>query len=1035
MTCCCVGVGRKCVLTELYPSLKNLKVVFFSLSFISLIMLHQVVAASILFEEVTQTAGISHVSPSFGASWGDFNNDRKPDIWVSNHYSRPSLYLNNGDGTFTDIVDSIWTPLQVLEVADTHGATWADFDNDGDQDLLELSGGNGGGEIFEGQFNHMFVNLGGKFVEQAEVLGLQEPLSRSRTPTWVDWNNDGLLDVVLTAWLRPDGQGGPGIFTQLPNGGFVNDNALTGFTISGHTPFAHLANITGDSKLDLLFHSNLYPLKIYDIASAPFQELTTSIAPNPLFVSDVATADFNANQSNDFFLARRGDPSGTTQVGANQIKGRFRISGKEHGVNFKTSSDVTFDVYLEWIGLDKIYIGSTGINPVASNFTLSSTDPAAQGILAHTSGTDIGVYIGYNTLTQEWEFSASNNNINFYIDTVADITGVAEVGFNSAQQPSQVKLWRLNNGVFEDKTIAAKLNVPLPCRTVTSGDFDNDMDIDLYLVCTKPDGNLPNVVFENMGDGTFQQVVNSAGAGGSSLGRGENVVTADYDGDGFLDLFVTNGLGPAPFHNGPHQLFRNKGNTNHWLQVDLEGVISNRDGIGARIYAINGAVSQYREQAGGVHLVSQNYKRLHFGLGSNTKVDQLIVEWPSGQRQVIENIPANQVIRVIEPSGLFVAGKPVFSAGYEDGVFLWKDTFDGPYHLRTIGKGVPTKFKINVLSTAPVLNTVPVKLEPADILLSEPYGFTMTSVLSSWQDGVDFGLTPGANALISVTQDGIANPRQFNVGLERTHMSPVGWVKPWAQFPLSPAFQSGLDLGLFSGLKNTDSSLQLQWSGNGVSHYTNTTVMASRAFTNISFNNLESDDRILQGANYVEASMHIVNAADGLSLQGDISAMVGVAYLQDGLFSPDTVNSTGSALGEPDAYRLPLATPYGEPVYNSLNDAGVYVWKSDDGVWHLRLSPGGGTNRITGTINSDKPVTTTPYRLETNDVLDNSVPTQITFILGASKGWQDGIDFVVAKDAVVTLEFQSASGNATDLLFIGKDKWPVGKLPVAIGGW
>ena len=348
-----------------------------------------------LFEEVTETAGISHSSPSFGASWGDFNGDNKPDIWVSNHYSAPSLYVNNGDGTFVDVTATVWVPLGILDVADTHGAAWADFDNDGDQDLLELSGGNGGGAIFPGQYNHMFVNTGGGFVEKAEEMGLLEPLSRSRTPTWFDWNNDGLLDVVLTAWLRGDGQGGPGIFTQV-NGVFVNDNAITGVTIDDHTPFAHLADITGDSTLDLIFHSNLYPLKIYDIASAPFAEVTTSVAPTSLFVSDVATADFSGDQKVGFFLARRGDPSGVAQVSDNQIKGRIRISGKEHGLNFKTLSEVNFDIYLEWIGIDRIYVGSSGTNPESSNFSLSSVDPQTHGILPHISGTDIGVYIGFN---------------------------------------------------------------------------------------------------------------------------------------------------------------------------------------------------------------------------------------------------------------------------------------------------------------------------------------------------------------------------------------------------------------------------------------------------------------------------------------------------------------------------------------------------------------------------------------------------------------------------------------------------------------
>ena len=60
---------------------------------------------------------------------------------------------------------------------------------------------------------------------------------------------------------------------------------------------------------------------------------------------------------------------------------------------------------------------------------------------------------------------------------------------------------------------------------------------------------------------------------------------ADYDRDGYLDLFVTNGRGAYPFNEGPDQLFRNIGSGNNWLQIDLKGTISNRDGIGARLFA------------------------------------------------------------------------------------------------------------------------------------------------------------------------------------------------------------------------------------------------------------------------------------------------------------------------------------------------------------------------------------------------------------------------------------------------------------------
>jgi hypothetical protein len=124
---------------------------------------------------------------------------------------------------------------------------------------------------------------------------------------------------------------------------------------------------------------------------------------------------------------------------------------------------------------------------------------------------------------------------------------------------------------------------------------------------------------------------------------------ADYDNDGFLDLFITNGLG-STFNKGPSQLYHNGGNSNHWLEIDLEGTVSNRDGVGAQVLATAGGATQLREQNTGVHRFAQNSQRIHFGLGKNTAVDTLVVKWPSGIVQTIQNIPADHIIRVTEPA-------------------------------------------------------------------------------------------------------------------------------------------------------------------------------------------------------------------------------------------------------------------------------------------------------------------------------------------------------------------------------------------------
>ena len=160
--------------------------------------------------------------------------------------------------------------------------------------------------------------------------------------------------------------------------------------------------------------------------------------------------------------------------------------------------------------------------------------------------------------------------------------------------------------------------------------------------------NLPNILYENDGKGNFHLVPNAGGALGSKLGRGDTVVAADYDQDGFLDLFVTNGRGHPPFSSGPHQLFRNLGNQNHWLEIDLEGVKSNRDGIGAIVKLETEDNVQLRSQDGGMHVHAQDHAILHFGLGSNLKVKKLTVQWPSGIVNTLHNINANQILNIRE---------------------------------------------------------------------------------------------------------------------------------------------------------------------------------------------------------------------------------------------------------------------------------------------------------------------------------------------------------------------------------------------------
>jgi hypothetical protein len=213
-------------------------------------------------------------------------------------------------------------------------------------------------------------------------------------------------------------------------------------------------------------------------------------------------------------------------------------------------------------------------------------------------------------------------------------------------------LYRNNgDGTFTDVTDQSGLGVIADNRAAAWGDYDNDGYLDLYVVNSGSDplGKGANYLFRNNHDGTFTDVASSAGVAVLVTSRGRGAAWGDYDNDGFLDLFVTNGEDGTLFTLGPQFLFHNEGNLNNWLKIKLVGTTSNRQGLGTKVTIQMGRKIQYREANGAAgHFLSQGAGPLHFGLGKATVVDQITVKWPSGVSQSLSGISANQEITVTE---------------------------------------------------------------------------------------------------------------------------------------------------------------------------------------------------------------------------------------------------------------------------------------------------------------------------------------------------------------------------------------------------
>jgi hypothetical protein len=222
---------------------------------------------------------------------------------------------------------------------------------------------------------------------------------------------------------------------------------------------------------------------------------------------------------------------------------------------------------------------------------------------------------------------------------------------------------------FTDITVPSGAGDFGGARGCTMGDYDNDGDVDIYVNNgglsnvlvndTQPVWNyIPNtfyyaiepannVLYSNNGDGTFTDITRGSGAEGFGMGRG--VASGDVNGDGFLDLLVTN-IASATVTGEQLEvgLLLNKGNANNWIMVELVGTESDRSAIGARVRCVSEDLTQVREVASATGYNSADDQRAHFGLGNRTEVDSIEVTFRSGIVKTLTNPEINTVHIVTE---------------------------------------------------------------------------------------------------------------------------------------------------------------------------------------------------------------------------------------------------------------------------------------------------------------------------------------------------------------------------------------------------
>lgn len=277
--------------------------------------------------------------------------------------------------------------------------------------------------------------------------------------------------------------------------------------------------------------------------------------------------------------------------------------------------------------------------------------------------------VGGNYQSQ-WSDLDNDGKIDMYL---SKCRGGAAVG-----DPQRINLFYKNNGngTFTESAAAAGINDGSQSWSSAIEDFDNDGDMDILL------SNISdtNKLYRNNGDGTFTDIYSSTGIN-AQVGSWE-LQAADFNNDGWMDFLWQNGKElylnngnltftgyDLSFSEGAigdlnndgfldvqfnNQVYYNTPNGNNWVKINLQGIQSNRNGIGAKIEIYGSWGKQIREIKSGNGFSHQSTLNAHFGIGTETTISQIIVRWPSGIVDTYLNPTINQSLLAVEGSTLAV---------------------------------------------------------------------------------------------------------------------------------------------------------------------------------------------------------------------------------------------------------------------------------------------------------------------------------------------------------------------------------------------
>ena len=505
----------------------------------------------------------------------------------------------------------------ILEVVGC-GVAFLDYDNDGWLDLFVLNGTRLEGAP-PGTTNRLYRNnRDGTFTDVTDKAGLVRT-GWAAAVTVGDYDNDGFDDLFITGYghnvlYRNNGDG---TFADVTEKAGLRQEAVrfgSGCTWVDYDRDGHL-----------------------DLFVATYLDTTLEQLPKPGENPDCRWKGVPVN------CGPRGLPTGFVQLFRNNGDGTFTDVSRASGVAAASGSYPMTAVAADYDndGWPDIY--------VACDSTPSWMFRNQHDGTFREEALERGAALSEDGLEQ----AGMGVGLGDY-----DLDGHLDIFKTHFSDDTNVLYRNDGKGYFDDVTIRAGIGVETRFVGWGAGmvDLDNDGFPDIFVVTGSVYPEVerqlpaypfrtPRLVFRNLGDGRFEELIEEAGPGIAAAHPSRGCAFGDFDNDGDVDVLVMN-------MNEPPSLLRNDvSGGGHWLKVLLVGVTSNASAIGARVSARYGDRTQAQEVTAQSSFYSANDRRLHFGLGAADFAD-LTIRWPNGETEKVPHVAADQLVVIREGEGV-----------------------------------------------------------------------------------------------------------------------------------------------------------------------------------------------------------------------------------------------------------------------------------------------------------------------------------------------------------------------------------------------